>query len=252
MKTMDEFGTIGQRAQSQAAARGIPEDHASPRVLPSLSPGLPIQRERRRESAGLSRWTWICAVPADNVGDLKAMHGGVGDRAPQARCAPQEWPVSMSQINTGSNLMRHRHALYLSEAMTQRLQLVAEAHRLSKSEILERALRRYLTSENNDTSLDLINIQQEANARSLRRLERDLAIAVELTATFVRYFVMITPPLSGGRARGGAGTRPAPVRTGDRERSKPSQDGPRIGCAGDGDGGPEPPQRAPCRQPAAR
>jgi hypothetical protein len=55
-------------------------------------------------------------------------------------------------------------------------------------------LRRYLTAENNDTSRDLINIQQEANARSLRRLERDLAIAVELTATFVRYFVMITPP----------------------------------------------------------
>jgi hypothetical protein len=91
--------------------------------------------------------------------------------------------------------MRHRHALYLSEAMTQRLQLVAEAHRLSKSEILERALRRYLTSENNDTTRDLINIQQEANARALRRLERDLAIVLELTATFVRYFVMITPPL---------------------------------------------------------
>ena len=91
--------------------------------------------------------------------------------------------------------MRYRHALYLSEAMTQRLQLVAEAHRLSKSEILERALRRYLTAESNDISHDLINIQQEANARSLRRLERDLAIAVELMATFVRYFVMITPPL---------------------------------------------------------
>jgi Ribbon-helix-helix protein, copG family len=91
--------------------------------------------------------------------------------------------------------MRCRHTFYLSEAMTQRLQLVAETHRLSKSEILERALRRYLTAENNDPSGDLINIQQEANARSLRRLERDLAIAVELTATFVRYFVMITPPL---------------------------------------------------------
>jgi Ribbon-helix-helix protein, copG family len=91
--------------------------------------------------------------------------------------------------------MRHRHALYLSEAMTQRLQLVAEAHRVSKSEILERALQRYLTFEDNDPPHDLINIQQEANARSLRRLERDLAIAVELTATFVRYFVTITPPL---------------------------------------------------------
>ena len=91
--------------------------------------------------------------------------------------------------------MRYRHALYLSEAMTQRLQLVAEAHRLSKSGILERALRRYLTAENNDIAHDLINIQQEENARSLRRLERDLAISIELMATFVRYFVMITPPL---------------------------------------------------------
>jgi hypothetical protein len=91
--------------------------------------------------------------------------------------------------------MRHRHALYLSEAMTQRLQIVAETHRVSKSEILERALRRYLTSENTDRSYDLMNIQQEATCRSLRRLERDLAIAVELTATFVRYYLMITPPL---------------------------------------------------------
>jgi hypothetical protein len=82
--------------------------------------------------------------------------------------------------------------------MTQRLQLVAEAHRLSKSEILERALRRYLTSENNDTSRDLINIQQEANARSLRRLERDLAIAVELTAFSIRPFAHGAPS---GRSR---------------------------------------------------
>ena len=29
-------------------------------------------------------------------------------------------------------------------------------------------------------------------------MERDLAIAVELTATFVRYFLMITPPLPEG------------------------------------------------------
>jgi predicted transcriptional regulator len=91
--------------------------------------------------------------------------------------------------------MRHRHALYLSEATTQQLQIVAETHHVSKSEILERALRRYLVSENTDRSYDLMNIQQEATTRSLRRVERDLAIAVELTATFVRYFLMITPPL---------------------------------------------------------
>lgn len=90
--------------------------------------------------------------------------------------------------------MRQRHALYLSEVMTQRLQIMAETHRVAKSEILERALKRYLANESGDAP-DLLVLQQESNTRSFRRLERDLAIATELTATFVRYFLMITPPL---------------------------------------------------------
>ena len=93
--------------------------------------------------------------------------------------------------------MRHRHALYLSEAMTQRLQVMAETHRVAKSEILERALKRYLANESGDPPADLLVLQQESNTRSFRRLERDLAIATELIATFVRYFLTITPPLPG-------------------------------------------------------
>ena len=93
--------------------------------------------------------------------------------------------------------MRHRHALYLSEAMTQRLQIMAETHGVAKSEILERALKRYLAKESGDLPADLLIVQQESNTRSFRRLERDLAIATELIATFVRYFLTITPPLPG-------------------------------------------------------
>jgi hypothetical protein len=94
--------------------------------------------------------------------------------------------------------MRQRHALYLSQAMTQRLQVMAETHRVAKSEILERALKRYLANENGGPPADLLVVlQQESNARWFRRLERDLAIATELTATFVRYFLTITPPLPG-------------------------------------------------------
>ena len=93
--------------------------------------------------------------------------------------------------------MRQRHALYLSQVMTQRLQVIAETHRVAKSEILERALQRYLANESGDPRADLQALQQGSNARSLRRLERDLAIATELIATFVRYFVTITPPLPG-------------------------------------------------------
>jgi hypothetical protein len=91
--------------------------------------------------------------------------------------------------------MRHRHALYLSEVMSQRLQVMAETHRVAKSEILERALKRYLANESGAPPADLVVLQHESSTRSLRRLERDLAIATELMATFVRYFVTITPPL---------------------------------------------------------
>ena len=92
--------------------------------------------------------------------------------------------------------MRQRHALYLSPAMTQKLQATAETHRVSKSAILERALQQYLTADQSSSaSTDLQSLQHESTRRSLRRLEHDLAVATELTATFVRYFLMITPPL---------------------------------------------------------
>ena len=98
--------------------------------------------------------------------------------------------------------MRHRHALYLSEVMAQRLQILAETHRVAKSEILERALKRYLANVSADPPADLLVLQQESNTRSFRRLERDLAIATELIATFVRYFLTITPPLPGSEHAG--------------------------------------------------
>jgi hypothetical protein len=91
--------------------------------------------------------------------------------------------------------MRRRHALYLSEAMTERLELTAETHRLSKSEVLERALQVYLTQEGIGRASDLCGLQQEQNGKALKRLERDVAIGTELLATLVGYFLTITPPL---------------------------------------------------------
>jgi len=79
--------------------------------------------------------------------------------------------------------------------MTERLELVAETHRLSKSEILERALQVYLTQDANGRPSNLCGLQQEQNGKALKRLERDVAIATELLATFVGYFLTITPPL---------------------------------------------------------
>ncbi len=91
--------------------------------------------------------------------------------------------------------MRRRHAFYLSEAMTERLELVAETHRLSKSAILERALQVYLSQDAGGRPVSLCGLHQEESRKALNRLERDVAIATELLATFVRYFVTITPPM---------------------------------------------------------
>jgi hypothetical protein len=91
--------------------------------------------------------------------------------------------------------MRHRHALYLSEHLSCQLSITAETHHVSKSAILEWALTRYLSAATNGSSSDLQALQQEQAARTLRRMERDLAITAELTAMFMRYFLTITPPL---------------------------------------------------------
>ena len=90
--------------------------------------------------------------------------------------------------------MRQRHALYLSVAMSDRLKPIAETHRLSKLEVLERALQAYLAAETDGCPAHLLALRQERNERALGRLERDVAIATEL-ATFVRFFVTIAPPL---------------------------------------------------------
>lgn len=91
--------------------------------------------------------------------------------------------------------MRHRQALYLSDSMTQQLQLTAETHRVSKSAILELSLQKFLTPSSGGPSDDLRQLRQDANIRTLARLERDLAITTEMLATLTRFFFMITPPL---------------------------------------------------------
>ena len=94
--------------------------------------------------------------------------------------------------------MRHRHALYLSDAMTRQLELTAESHRSSKSAILERALQNFLAPVGTGRPSDLSQLQQNANARSLSQMQQDLAITTELLATLTRFFLTVTPPMPKG------------------------------------------------------
>ena len=94
--------------------------------------------------------------------------------------------------------MRHRQALYLSDAMTHQLELTAEARHVSKSAILEQALRQYLIPPGPSQSSGLSQLQQSANGRSLSQLQRELAVSTELLATLTRFFLTVTPPMPEG------------------------------------------------------
>jgi hypothetical protein len=59
----------------------------------------------------------------------------------------------------------------------------------------QRALQVYPTQDGDGQQSNLSGLQQEQNGKALKRLERDVSIATELLATFVGYFLTITPPL---------------------------------------------------------
>jgi hypothetical protein len=60
--------------------------------------------------------------------------------------------------------MRHRHALYLSEALSRHLAITAETHHVSKSAILERAMTQYLAVATSTPSADLQNLSLQRPA----------------------------------------------------------------------------------------
>lgn len=91
-------------------------------------------------------------------------------------------------------MKRRRHALYLSELLSERLELMAETQQLAKSEILERALAQLLSPDAQGTSAACA-LRHDRMARAIDRLERDLAITTELVALLLRYFLVVTPPL---------------------------------------------------------
>ena len=94
--------------------------------------------------------------------------------------------------------MRHRHALYLSDSMTQALELAAETHRVSKSAILELALQKFPALTAKGPTDNLGQLQQSANARSLSNLRQEVAIVGELLATLARFIVTVTPRMPQG------------------------------------------------------
>ena len=128
--------------------------------------------------------------------------------------------------------MRHRHALYLSEAMTQRLQIMAETHGVAKSKILERALKRYLAHDSGEfagrPAGRAARVEHTLVSPSRARPRHSHGVDCDIRALLFDDYATAARE----RARGGAGTWSTPVRSGDRghrqspsDRSKPDRAG---------------------------
>jgi len=80
--------------------------------------------------------------------------------------------------------MKHRLNIFFDAEQIARLGEIAERQGISKSSIVVAAVASYLSPD----ALDRLS-------RQLEKLERDLAIAVETHALFVRFWLSVTTPV---------------------------------------------------------
>ncbi len=94
--------------------------------------------------------------------------------------------------------MKPKLSAYVSDSVSQRLELAAKRPGTNKSAIVDAALDRFLNPER-DTIGDAALIRRlDRMSRQLDRVDGDLSVMAETIALFVRYYLTITPPLPSG------------------------------------------------------
>lgn len=101
-----------------------------------------------------------------------------------------------------------RHQLFLSPALSDRLQALASRPGVSRSSLLERALTDWLDRKDCSELDERFGPRLDRVIALLERLVRDTHIELETLALFIRYELAIHAPLadadSAGRAAGSA------------------------------------------------
>ena len=89
--------------------------------------------------------------------------------------------------------MKSRLSVYLEPALMAQLTTLADRKKQSMSLVAEAAIASFLTPDEDDRREAAVVRRLDRLTRQVERLERDLAISVEATALFIRYWLMITP-----------------------------------------------------------
>jgi predicted transcriptional regulator len=92
-------------------------------------------------------------------------------------------------------MSKKRYTLYLSRPLARQFDLIARERHGGKSALVEEALRASLAPERHVGIEEILARRLDELSKSMATVRRDVAIATETLALFVRYYLTITPPL---------------------------------------------------------
>ena len=91
--------------------------------------------------------------------------------------------------------MKPRIQPYISPETHHRLQAMAKRPGLSESALVDKALTAWFAGEADNQREAAINRRLDRLTRQFGRIERDNLVLAETLATFVHYFLTVTPPV---------------------------------------------------------
>lgn len=92
-------------------------------------------------------------------------------------------------------MAKSRLSVYLEPETLRALEVFADQRRRSKSLVAEAAITSFLTPDAAERQEAAITRRLDQNLRVAERLERNLGIAIEMLALFVRFWLTTTPAL---------------------------------------------------------
>jgi predicted transcriptional regulator len=92
-------------------------------------------------------------------------------------------------------MSKKRYTLYISRPLARRFDLIAQQRNGAKSALVEEALRAVLEPQQHAGLEEGLARRLNELNRVVAGLRREMAVATETLAIFVRYFLTVTPPL---------------------------------------------------------
>jgi hypothetical protein len=91
--------------------------------------------------------------------------------------------------------MKLRLSVYLDPSLMAQLAQLADRKEQPKSLVAEAAIASFLTPDDSDRREAAFSRRLDLLARQVNRLERDLTISAEALALFIRFWLIVTPPV---------------------------------------------------------